>query len=79
MKVVIAKVDQIYFDGEAQSLTAPGRDGVLTVLHNHEPLITTLQSGAITVRAKDLPGGEQQFPIESGILEVNRDGATVIL
>lgn len=79
MKLVIAKVDQTYFDGDAKSVTAPGADGVLTVLAEHEPLITTLKPGVVVVRAEHLPGGEQFFEIEGGVLEVRRDGATIIL
>jgi len=79
MKLTIAKVDQNLFDGEAESVTLPGAEGEMTVLAHHEPLITTLKKGSITVRAASLPGGSQTFPIVSGILEVRRDGATVIL
>ncbi len=79
MRLVIAKLDHVYFDGEAKSVTAPGSDGVLTVLTEHEPLITTLQPGVVTVRAEALPDGEQFFEISGGILEVRRDGATIIL
>jgi F-type H+-transporting ATPase subunit epsilon len=75
MHVIIAKLDQILYDGEAQSLTVPGSAGEMTVLGHHEPLITTLKPGVITVRA----GGEQTFPVQSGILEVRPEGATVIL
>jgi len=76
MHVVIAKVDEVFFDGEADSLTAPGSDGVMTVLHGHMPLITTLKEGILTVR---IGGQEQTFSISSGVMEVRRDGATVIL
>jgi F-type H+-transporting ATPase subunit epsilon len=76
MHVVIAKVDQVFFDGEAESLTAPGVDGEMTILGEHMPLITTLKAGMITLRAD---GKETQYPIESGVLEVRSDGATVIL
>ena len=63
MKVVIAKVDQNLFDGEAKSLTVPAADGEMTVLPEHMPVVTTLKAGTITVRSA----------------EVRRDGATVIL
>lgn len=76
MHVVIAKVEESYFDGEAVSMTLPAKDGEMTVLGEHEPLITTLKAGTITVRTAE---GEKTFPIESGVLEVRRDGATVIL
>jgi len=76
MRVVIAKVDENLFDGEAASLTVPAADGEMTVLPEHMPVVTTLKAGTIVVRA---PEGEKQFKIESGVLEVRRDGATVIL
>jgi F-type H+-transporting ATPase subunit epsilon len=76
MRVVIAKVDQNLYDGEAESLTVPGAEGEMTVLPEHMPLVTTLKQGSITVRSKE---GEKKFAIESGVLEVRRDGATVIL
>ncbi len=76
MHVTIAKVDQNLFDGEADSLTVPGTDGEMTILPEHMPIVTTLKAGTITVHGTQ---GEQQFPIKGGVLEVRRDGATVIL
>ena len=78
MHVVIAKVDQNLYDGEAYSLNAPGSAGEMTVLSRHEPLVTTLRKGEL--RLRETPGGEAKiFPIEGGVMEVRRDGATVIL
>jgi len=79
MHLVIAKVDQVFFDGEADRVTLPGANGVLTVLTHHEPLVTTLKPGTIVVHAANLPGGEVSYPVESGVLEVKADGATVLL
>ncbi len=79
MKVVIAKVDEVYFDGEAVSLTAPGSEGQLTVMGHHMPFITTLKPGIITVRGENIPGGAETFGISGGVLEVSQDGVTVIL
>jgi F-type H+-transporting ATPase subunit epsilon len=78
MHFVIAKVDEVFFDGEAYSLTAPGTDGELTVLAEHMPLVTTLKAGELLVR--EAAGSEpKKFSITSGVLEVRHDGATVIL
>lgn len=78
MHVVIAKVDEVLFDGEAYSLTVPGAAGEMTVLAHHEPLITTLKKGDLRVRV--MPNAEPKiFPIAGGVLEVRTDGATVIL
>ena len=78
MHVVIAKVDEVLFEGEAHSLTVPGADGEMTVLGRHMPLITTLKPGEarVHVAAGDTP---KIFPIQGGVLEVRADGATVIL
>lgn len=78
MHLVIAKVDQTLFEGEAHSLVAPGTAGEMTVLTHHEPLITTLKPGTLRVHmaADDEP---KTFAIEGGVLEVNAEGATVIL
>jgi F-type H+-transporting ATPase subunit epsilon len=76
MKVVIAKVDENLFDGEADSLTAPASGGEMTVLHGHMPVITTLKRGTLTVHIGE---EEKKFDVESGVMEVRHDGATVIL
>ncbi len=77
MHIIIAKVDEVFFDGEAASMTVPGAEGEMTVLGEHMPLITTLKEGNIVVRQNG--EAEKIFPIQNGVLEVRRDGATVIL
>jgi F-type H+-transporting ATPase subunit epsilon len=76
MHLVIAKIDEVFFDGEADSLTVPGSEGEMTVLPEHEPFITVLKSGVATVKTAH---ETKQIPISSGLLEVRPDGATVIL
>ncbi len=78
MRVVIAKVDENLFDGEARSLTVPGTEGEMTILSHHMPLITTLREGVITLRPLD--GEPKEFPSSrGGILEVDGESATVVL
>jgi F-type H+-transporting ATPase subunit epsilon len=76
MKVVIAKVDENLYDGDAVSVTLPGSEGEMTVLGEHEPLITTLKAGIIIVHTES---GDREFKIEGGVLEVRHEGITVIL
>ena len=76
MKLTIAKIDQILFSGKAQSVTVPGTAGEMTVLAHHMPLITTLKAGKIVVKREG--GTQEEFPIESGFLEVGKE-ETVIL
>ncbi len=76
--LTIASVGENLFDGQARSLTAPGAEGVLTVLAQHEPLVTTLVPGTLRVEAED--GQERSFELPApGILEVSSNQATVIL
>lgn len=78
MHLVIAKVNETLFEGEAYSLNAPGAAGEMTVLGHHEPLITTLKAGELRVH---LAAGDEPkiFPINGGVLEIRSEGATVIL
>lgn len=75
--LVIASVAQTRFDGPAISATLPGESGELTILANHEPIVTTLKLGKIIVKE---PGGAQKtFDVESGVLEMSGNRATVLL
>jgi F-type H+-transporting ATPase subunit epsilon len=74
--LTISAVDSIRYQGEADSVTLPGADGVLTVLKGHEALITPLKKGVILVKKA---GEEFSYEIESGVLEVSPKGVTVLI
>ncbi|HWP61403.1 MAG TPA: F0F1 ATP synthase subunit epsilon [Candidatus Paceibacterota bacterium] len=75
--LTIASVGATTFDGPAVSATMPGAAGEFTVLAHHEPLVSILKKGTITVRKE---GSEaMQFPIESGVVEMSGNKATVLL
>jgi F-type H+-transporting ATPase subunit epsilon len=75
--LTVAKIGENLFDGDAVQFTAPGVEGEVTVLANHEAFVTPLKPGTIRVEAAD--GGKQDIPVEGGILEVSQNQATVIL
>ena len=75
MKVIISRVDQVLFEGEAKELLVPGVDGDMTILSHHSPLVTVLRKGKVRVRGDQ----ELSWDIEKGILEVGSDIATVLL
>jgi F-type H+-transporting ATPase subunit epsilon len=77
MQLVIASVGETRFSGEAFSITLPGESGEMTVLPHHEPIVTTLKKGTITVRAKDIDN--QKFEVESGVFEMSGNRAVVLL
>lgn len=76
MRVVIAKVHENLFDGDAVSLTAHTTEGEVTVLSKHEPFAASLVPGPVIVRTAE---GEQKFDVEGGVLEVSNNQATVLL
>lgn len=76
MRVVISKVHENLFSGEATSLTAMTEDGEVTILSNHEPFVANLKPGKVTVRT----GGDAKvFEVSEGVLEVSSNQATVLL
>ena len=76
-RLTIASVSETRYEGEAVSATMPGSAGEFTILAAHEPFVTTLKKGMITVRPS---GGEaKKFSIENGILECSNNRAVVLL
>ena len=76
MRVTLAKVHENVFAGEAKSVTIPTTAGEVTILPKHEPLVSTLKPGTITVRDE---AGDHTFSVDSGVLEVSYDQVTVLL
>jgi F-type H+-transporting ATPase subunit epsilon len=71
----IVSQDRQVFSGNADIVVLPGSAGVMGVLPNHSPLLTTLQYGVITVRTS---GHESYFTVAGGIAEVQPDQVTVL-
>jgi F-type H+-transporting ATPase subunit epsilon len=63
------------FKGEAERVILPGEKGEFGILKGHAPFLATLAKGMIRVRA---PEGEKAFEIETGFVEVNDSGVTVL-
>ena len=75
-KLTISKVNEFLFTGEANSVTLPGTEGELTLLAHHEPLITLLKKGTITVRE----GGDvKEFQIQKGLCETSHGQVTILV
>jgi F-type H+-transporting ATPase subunit epsilon len=63
------------FDGEAESVMAPGYGGYLGVLANHAPMVAALQAGALSVN----DGGRTRwYGLRAGVLEVSEDGVMIL-
>lgn len=75
--LVITAVEGAKFDGEAVSVTVPGSAGEMTLLAGHEPIVTTLKSGTITVRQDK--GDPEQVLIEKGVMECSGNRVTILM
>jgi len=72
----IITAERVVFKGEVNSVTAPGKLGEFQILHNHAPLVSTLDIGRIKI--VDSSGKEISFSVSNGILEV-RNNKIIIL
>lgn len=71
---IVSQTNSIY-EGECFSVTLPGKEGILTLLDNHEPLIIELTVGEVTIRK------EQENDIvfiSGGLMTVDRTGCLVL-
>ncbi|MBK7142721.1 MAG: ATP synthase F1 subunit epsilon [bacterium] len=75
-RLSIVTPEQIEYEGDVKSLTAPGSDGYLGVLSHHAPLITALKPGKIEFR--DNNDAVHVLAVSNGFLEVSHNRATIL-
>jgi F0F1-type ATP synthase epsilon subunit len=77
MRVKIYAPFKVYYDGQANSLTASNKVGPFDILPQHHNFISLLESGNVTVRGD----GKADFnmPITRGIMHVKADFVRVFL
>lgn len=75
--LTLSSVAGAKFEGAVTSATFPGSAGEMTVLPGHEPLVTTLKAGTITVHPES--GDAQFFEIDKGVMECADSRVTVLL
>ncbi|RQR38367.1 MULTISPECIES: ATP synthase F1 subunit epsilon [unclassified Burkholderia] len=77
MKLDILSVEDVLYSGDAHFVVVPGESGELGIYPHHAPLLTRLRPGVVTLVAA--PGGEhRRLLVAGGLLEVSRDGVTLI-
>ncbi len=75
MEINIVALDQIIYQGKAEGILVPAKDGQLTILPNHIPLITVLKEGKIVILGKE----KKEFSIREGILMVKKNKVDVLV
>jgi F-type H+-transporting ATPase subunit epsilon len=62
---------RVEYDGQVESLIAPGEGGYLGVLADHAPLLTTLTDGTVTIRGAE---GTRELKLSGGgFLEIHKN------
>lgn len=70
MKLSIYSLKKVLFEGEAELFSCNTEIGRITVLNNHQALISILTKG--TAKVIDSNKKEHFFDVQSGFLEVKR-------
>ncbi|HAM63614.1 MAG TPA: ATP synthase F1 subunit epsilon [Erysipelotrichaceae bacterium] len=67
---------EVFFEGQAVSIVAPGALGYLGILQHHAPYITTVSKGNLIFRSPD--GKTTSYKVEGGFLEVLNNRVLVL-
>lgn len=67
--------EKVAYRGEADQVTLPTRDGEITILANHIPLISTMKHGELIIK-----NGSEEIPMAvcSGFVEVKKNKITIM-
>lgn len=76
MHLEIITPEKKLFEGEVKSIQVPGTKGLFTILKNHAPIISTLDTGKIKI--KDSKDEISYFMIEGGIIEAKSNNIIVL-
>ena len=75
MDLQIITPDNELFSGEVDSVVVPGSDGLIGILKNHAPLVSSLKSGKVKVNNGDK---EQFFEVNGGVVEVLKNKVIIL-
>lgn len=71
----IVSQDRPIYEGDVDIVVIPGVDGVMGILPNHAPVLTTLKYGVIQVRIGD---SEEDFTVAGGVAEIQPTIVTIL-
>ncbi len=81
MKFQLVSLDGVKFSAEAYSIILPTAAGEVTILPDHEPLLSVVVPGVITIRRNktDPDYHLEHYATYGGVLEVGKDGIRVLV
>jgi len=68
--------EKTLYTGEVKLVQVPGTKGSFEILHNHAPIISSLQEGQ--VRLITTEGTEKTFEIKGGVIEAHNNHITIL-
>ena len=71
----IVSQDKTLYEGDVDIVVIPGTSGIMGILPNHAPLLTTLNFGVVQVRTGE---EEENFTVAGGVAEIQPDIVTVL-
>jgi F-type H+-transporting ATPase subunit epsilon len=81
MNLELVSLDGVKFKAQAYSIILPTASGQVTVLPGHEPLLSLLVPGIITIRREksDPDYHLEHFATYGGVLEITKDTARILV
>jgi F-type H+-transporting ATPase subunit epsilon len=81
MNFELVSLDGVKFQAKAYSVILPTASGQITLLERHEPLLSVVVPGTITIRREknDADYKLEHYATFGGVLEVNKEGARVLV
>jgi F-type H+-transporting ATPase subunit epsilon len=81
MKLQLITLSGKEYDDEAFSVVLPTAAGQITVLGDHEPLMSSLVPGVISIRKHpgDSEDKVEHYATYGGVVEINKDGPRVLV
>src|ERR1700760_2232743 len=76
LQVRLVTPDKVLIDQEADAVELPSKAGYMEVLFGHAPLLAELGVGEVRLHGGQ--GGDQQFFVEWGFVEVLPDRVTIL-
>lgn len=78
MEIIIATPNGVIYDKKAKSITLPTESGVVTILDDHQPMISLLKAGEIGITEDE---GTPDFimSVSTGVLEVQPESHIYIM
>jgi F-type H+-transporting ATPase subunit epsilon len=75
LKLSVISPEAAVFEGETDSVVAPGHDGEFGILSDHAPMMTLLGKGTLRVGTG---GATKSFSVEGGFLQVSGNVVRVV-